>query len=89
MPYEFLDEVIWRIENLHQTIADMQQEKFLYEIENNVSQEQKNEWLVKFFKRMSTAHFKWSIMPTIPVMDSYSINSIEYYQPIISSKIKY
>lgn len=89
MPYEFMDEVIYRIEFLRQSIADMQQEKFLYEIKENISQEQKNVWLEKFFKRMSTAHFKWSLLPLSPIIDWVSINSKEYFQPIISSKIKY
>ena len=94
MPYEFLDEVIWRVENLQQTISDMMTEEFLYEKhmkEQNdpVSREQKFEWLQKFFRRMSTALYKWSIMPPSPIVDARSINKTEYRHPIISSKINY
>lgn len=89
MPYEFLDEVIWRIENKNQTLSDMIEDEFLYEKKEKISKKQKEEWLNKFFKRMSTAHYKWSIMPTIPIVDSFSINSCEYFQPIVSSKMNY
>ena len=89
MPYDFLDEIIFRIENIHQTKDEMKNVEFLYEKENNISQEQKEEWLDKFFRRMSTAHYKWSIAVSAPIVDAHSINSAEYYQPIVSSKIKY
>ncbi len=89
MPYEFLDEVIWRVENLQQSIFDMMESKFLYETKENITSEQKLQWLEKFFKRMSTALYKWSIMPPSPIVDARSINKAEYNQPIISSKINY
>ena len=94
MPYEFLDEVIWRVENLQQTIGDMMKEEFLYEkhVKDNakpVSKEQKLQWLEKFFRRMSTSLYKWTIMPPSPIVDARSINKTEYRQPIISSKINY
>ena len=37
MPYEFLDEVIWRIENLNQSINNMMQNEFIYEKKNAIS----------------------------------------------------
>lgn len=94
MPYEFLDEVIWRVENLQQTIGDMMREEFLHEKhmkEQNtpITQEQKLQWLQKFFKRMSTSFYKWTIMPPSPIVDARSINKTEYRQPIISSRINY
>ncbi len=94
MPYEFLDEVIWRVENLQQTIGDMMQEEFLHEKhmkEQNtpITQEQKLQWLQKFFKRMSTSFYKWTIMPPSPIVDARSINKTEYRHPIISSRINY
>ena len=89
MPYEFLDEVIWRIENLNQTKEEMKKSEFVYEKENKISDEQKTQWLDKFFKRMSTAHYKWSISAPAPIIDRHSINSYEYVQPIVSSKIEY
>lgn len=85
MPYEFLDEVIWRIENFNQSINDMMKVQFLYEKKNNVSQEAKLKWLEKFFKRLNTALYKWYIIPPGPIIDARSINKAEFKQPIISN----
>ncbi len=57
MPYEFLDEVIWRLENLHQSKDEMLSETFLYEEKHNVDKNTKIAWLDKFFRRMQTALF--------------------------------
>ncbi len=89
MPYEFLDEIIWRVENKKESYNDMLNFKFLYEQKNNISKEQKIQWLDKFYRRMSTALYKWSIMPSGVVGDAYSINKCEYSQPITSSNIDY
>ncbi len=85
MPYEFLDEVIWRIENLNQSIDDMEKEEFLYEKKENITKTQKTLWLQKFFKRLKGALYKWYIVPVGPLIDSKSINKIEYKQPIVSN----
>jgi len=84
MPYEFLDEVIWRLENLHQCKEEMLDEIFLYEEKNNLPKATKIAYLDKFFRRMQTALFKWSIMPPAPIIDARSINKAEYNQPITS-----
>ena len=84
MPYEFLDEVIWRVENRNQSINDMIDDEFVYEKENQISKEQKTEWLEKFFRRMSNAAYKWSIAVSGPIVDTNSINKAEYHQPIVS-----
>ena len=89
MPYEFLDEVIWRVENLHQSIGDMIEAEFRYEIKEKISREQKMQWLEKFFRRMSTSLYKWTIMPPSPIVDARSINKAEYRHPIIASKINF
>lgn len=89
MPYEFLDEVIWRIENKKEHYFDMLNSEFLYECNNSVSKEQKVEWLDKFYRRMSTALYKWSILPPSVIVDSRSINKYDYKQPITSSRINY
>ena len=89
MPYEFMDEVIWRIENKHETYNQMLNSEFLYEKAHNISKEQKTEWLDKFYKRMSTAIYKWSICPPSILVDSHSISKNDYKQPITSSKIDY
>lgn len=89
MPYEFLDEVIWRIENKHEYYQDMINSTFLYEQSNRVEPEQKKEWLDKFYRRMSTSLYKWSILPPSVIVESRSINKYDYKQPITSSHINY
>lgn len=89
MPYEFLDEIIWRIENKKEHYYDMLESEFLYEKKNSVSKEQKQQWLDKFYRRMSTALYKWSILPPSVIVDSRSINKYDYKQPITSSRINY
>lgn len=88
MPYEFLDEVIWRLENLQQSAEQMLNEKFLYEKSHNVTFEEKKSWLEKFACRVQFAQFKWSIMPPGPIVDSRSIVRAEYIQPI-TSRLKF
>ena len=85
MPYEFMDEVIWRIENLNQSIDNMMQNIFLYEKKNTLDNETKKLWLEKFFKRMNSAIYKWYISAPSPIVDSYSINKAIYKQPIVSN----
>ena len=89
MPYEFLDEIIWRIENKKEHYYDMLNSEFLYEKKNSISQEQKQQWLDKFYRRMSTALYKWSILPPSVIVDSRSMNKYDYKQPITSSRINY
>ncbi|MBE7707643.1 MAG: NAD(+) synthase [Cyanobacteria bacterium SIG27] len=88
MPYEFMDEVIWVIENTNQSIDNMMQKEFLYEKKNILNIETKKLWLEKFFKRMNSAIYKWYISAPSPIVDSNSINKAIYNQPIVS-KINY
>ena len=89
MPYEFLDEVIWRIENKKESYNDMLNTKFLYEKNHELSREQKVQWLDKFYKRMAGAMYKWSIsVPSVSVDKRY-IGSNEYRQPITSSHLNF
>ena len=89
MPYEFLDEVIWRIENKNESYNDLLNVEFVYEKHNAISKEQKIEWLDKFYRRMSTALYKWSILPPSVIVEARSINKFDYRQPITSSRINY
>ncbi len=89
MPYEFLDEIIWRIENRQEDYEELLESEFIYEKKTNISKEQKQEWLNKFYRRMSFALFKGYIMPPSPLVDSQSINKVDYYQPVTSSGINY
>lgn len=89
MPYEFLDEVIWRIENKHESYHDMINSTFLYETKHTVSSEKKKAWLDKFYKRMAGALYKWTILPPSVIVEGRSINKSDYRQPITSGKIDY
>lgn len=89
MPYEFLDEIIWRVENKNESYNDLMKADFVYEKKNGISAEQKKEWLDKFYRRMSTALYKWSILPPSVIVESRSINKSDYRQPITSGRINY
>lgn len=89
MPYEFLDEVIWRIENKHESYHDMLNSSFVYEAKQKIGIETKKAWLDKFYRRMSRALYKWYILPPSVIVDGHSINKSDYRQPITSVKIDY
>ena len=89
MPYEFLDEVIWHIENKKASYNDMLNTKFLYEKNHELSHEQKVQWLDKFYRRMAGAMYKWSISAPSVSIDKRFIGSNEYRQPITSSHLDY
>ncbi len=89
MPYEFLDEIIWRFENKKENFEDMIDSEFVYEREHEVSREQKTVWLERFYSRMTKAAYKLSIFPPTVLVDSYSINKNEYRQPICSGRVNY
>ena len=84
MPYEFLDEIIWFVENRGFGFDDLINHKFFYESKNPISLEQKEEWINKFYWKSKCAVYKWHIMPPSVVVDMHSINSVEYRQPVIS-----
>lgn len=88
MPYEFADEIIWRLERFHQSKSTMMSETFVYEKDYQISGEKKKEWLDRFFVRMSRAVFKWHVAPPmIIVSGSGSISSSDYRHPITASRI--
>ena len=89
MPYEFMDEVIWRIENKHESYRDMINSMFFYETRNSITQETKKQWLDKFYHRMARALYKWSILPPSVIVEGRSINKSDYRQPITSCRIDY
>ncbi len=84
MPYPFLDEIIWYVENFGYGFEDLMKHNFYYEKNNSLSVEQKEEWIRKFFWKQHCAVFKWHIIPPSVITDIHSINSAEYRQPIIS-----
>ena len=89
MPYEFLDEIIWRVENYHESYQELLEDEFLYEKKMNISKEQKTEWLDKFYRRMSFALYKGYILPLSIVVEDETIIKTKYSQPITSSGVNY
>ena len=83
MPYPFLDEVIWNIENYGLSVSEMAKKEFFFEKNNPVSKEQKQEWLNKFSRKYKNAVFKWHLMPPGIITDRATINQAEYYHPIV------
>ena len=84
MPYPFLDEIIWKVENFGYGVEQLMNHKFYYEKSNDLSLEQKQEWINKFYWKMKCAIYKWHIIPPTVITDINSISSVEYYHPIIS-----
>jgi len=90
MPYEFADEIIWRIEALHQSQAEMLGERFQYETQNPISPEQKAQWLEEFFNRMARSVFKWFVAPPMLIVEGNgSIAKSDYHHPIVSNRIRW
>ncbi len=92
MPYEFLDEVIWREENMGESLSQMKDHTFLFEqmmtdAGTPVSAEQKEVWLNRFMKlRNSVGVFKWKIAPPGLISDARGVTSAQYQQ-LITTKI--
>lgn len=84
MPYAFLDEIIWLVENKNYGFEELKNNMFLYEKENNITKEQKEAWILKFFDKSQKAVFKWHLLPPSVIVDVKSINMREYHHPIIS-----
>jgi NAD+ synthase (glutamine-hydrolysing) len=88
MPYEFLDEIIYRIHNNGESYQEMMASPFWLEqkfIEKGtpLSQETKELWMKRFFWKMSSAFYKWSIFPPSPLLEGDgTINKKEYRQPV-------
>ena len=84
MTYEFLDEIIWLVENFGYGYDELKEHTFNYEKENNISQEEKESWILKFFDKTQKAIFKWHLMAPTIIVDTKSIIPPEYHHPIIS-----
>ena len=60
---------------------ELLESEFVYEQKNSISRIQKQEWLDKFYRRMSFALYKGFIMPPGAIIDSHSVNKLDYYLP--------
>lgn len=90
MPYEFADEVIWRLEALGQSFEEMLAAQFQYEEAHTLSQEQKAAWVARFYDRMAKAVFKWFIAPPILIVEGNgSIAKSDYHHPIVANRVRW
>jgi NAD+ synthase/NAD+ synthase (glutamine-hydrolysing) len=90
MPYEFADEIIWRIEARHQSYGEMLSESFQYEENHGLDAATKQQWLNKFFDRMPKAVFKWFVAPPILIVEGNgSIAKSDYHHPIVANRIRW
>jgi NAD+ synthase (glutamine-hydrolysing) len=91
MPYEFADEIIWRIEALHQSMDEMKATPFYWEERHGaLGTSQKQEWLERFYTRMRTAVFKWWVVPPIILVEGNgSITKTDYHHPITAASINW
>jgi NAD+ synthase (glutamine-hydrolysing) len=70
MPYEVIDELIWRVEAHGISKEDLITLPWSWEKRNGkLSQEQKGEWVTTFFRRMQASAFKWWIAPPTLLVD--------------------
>lgn len=88
MPYAFADEVIWRIETLHQSPTALLHQPMDYEAQHPLDADTKRLWLDRFFTRMAQATFKWWVAPPILlVAGNGAITKTDYHHPITASHI--
>lgn len=86
MPYEFMDEVIFRLENQKWDLKSMLNSEFLYEKTHRITETTKNEWLQKFYRRMFTSTYKGHILPPTTLLEPRTINT--HFKPITANKIE-
>ncbi len=73
MPYEFIDEIIYRIEFTNATKDRLLAETLFYQKKYNISETQKKEWVEKFYSRMNGASFKIKFLPTFVLTENNSM----------------
>jgi len=85
IPDEFLDEIIWYIENLYITYNQMLHHTFEYEKAcGNLTFEQKKEWIGNFLIKMESRKTRWWDMPPIIINEEHSVAQSSYSQPLSS-----
>ena len=84
MPYPFMDEIIFRLEEIGQSLGEMLKEEFYYEKENKISKEVKKQYLEKFASRARGAVFKWGLLPEVAKINENSLNKSEKFDKLNS-----
>jgi NAD+ synthase (glutamine-hydrolysing) len=91
MPYEFIDEIIWRIEAHGASLATLMATPLSWESQNGtLAPEAKERWLHRFFQRMQAASFKWFISPPTLLVDvEGSLVKSAYHHTITARRTRY
>ncbi len=93
LPYEFLDEIIWRFESLNQSKTDMLGESFWYERHHKLSMkdsawlEQKKQFLDKFFRFDQISQIKRELSAPPILVSPQSISKREFHRPITAKAL--
>jgi NAD+ synthetase len=86
MPYEVIDELIWRIEAHGMDASELKRMVWSWELKHGVlTEEQKSAWVNKFFKRMQASVFKWWVAPPMLLVDADGSLAKSAYHPVITA----
>ncbi len=87
MPYEVIDELIWRIEAHGASADDLKTLTWSWTpTEGSLSPAQKSAWVDKFFQRMQASVFKWWIAPPILIVEGEGTLAKSAYHHVITAR---
>ncbi len=91
MPYEVIDEIIWRIEAHAFDSQALLQHTWSWEHQHGILETaQKEAWIQKFFQRMQASVFKWWVAPPILIVDGDgTLAKSAYHHTITANQTKY
>jgi NAD+ synthetase len=86
MPYEVIDELIWRIEAHGMDAARLSTLLWSWErTHGKLEPTQKAAWVGKFFRRMQASVFKWWVAPPMLLVDADGTLAKSAYHPVITA----
>jgi NAD+ synthetase len=86
MPYEVIDELIWRIEAHGMDAARLSTLLWSWErTHGKLERTQKSAWVNKFFRRMQASVFKWWVAPPMLLVDADGTLAKSAYHPVITA----
>jgi NAD+ synthase (glutamine-hydrolysing) len=91
MPYEVIDEIIWRIEAHAFDSQALLRHTWSWEHQHGtLDTAQKQEWIQKFFRRMQASVFKWWVAPPILIVDGDgTLAKSAYHHTITANRTVY
>ncbi len=86
MPYEVIDELIWRIEAHGMGASELKRMVWSWErTHGKLEPTQKAAWVGKFFRRMQASVFKWWVAPPMLLVDADGSLAKSAYHPVITA----